>query len=96
MRQESESALNEIALALERHTSWKLRIESYTDNIGDERFNLELSKRRAEAVIRELIAHHHTGGSRLTASGFGSSNSKEPGDTLEGRARNRRVELVLQ
>jgi outer membrane protein OmpA-like peptidoglycan-associated protein len=96
MRQESQTALEEIAAALARNASWTLNIGDCTDNTGGDRFNLELSGHRAEAVKRELVTRYHIADSRLTTAGFGASKAKESDDTLEGRARNRRVELVLR
>jgi outer membrane protein OmpA-like peptidoglycan-associated protein len=96
IRADSEPVLKEIADALKAHPEWTLRVEGHTDNIGGDAFNLDLSKRRAEAVKQELVTHHETSPARLSTAGFGASRPKESNDTLEGRARNRRVELVRQ
>jgi len=96
IRPESEMALKEIAESLARNPSWKLRVEGHTDNIGTSDFNMDLSQRRAEAVKEELVTNYNVAASRLTTQGFGASQPKESNDTLEGRARNRRVELVRQ
>jgi outer membrane protein OmpA-like peptidoglycan-associated protein len=71
-------------------------VEGHTDNIGGDEYNLDLSQRRAEAVTLVLVTRYHTTGDRLTPQGFGASRPKEPNDTLAGRARNRRVELVRE
>jgi len=96
IRPESEPVLEEIADALQRNPSWKLSIEGHTDKIGNDAYNLGLSDRRAAAVKQALAERYKIAGSRLTTAGFGASRPKEPNDTLEGRARNRRVELVRQ
>lgn len=96
IRPESEPVLREIALALNKNPAWKLSIEGHTDNVGSDSYNLDLSRHRAEAVRRSLIEQYRISAERLTSAGFGASRPREPNDTLEGRARNRRVELVRQ
>jgi outer membrane protein OmpA-like peptidoglycan-associated protein len=94
IRDESEPTLREIAAVMTRHPEWKLGIEGHTDSIGSDAFNLDLSQRRAAAVKYALTANRSVNGQRLTTAGFGESRPKDRNDTLEGRARNRRVELV--
>ena len=94
IRPESEPVLKEIADALAKNPAWKLRVEGHTDNVGGQAYNTELSNRRAAAVKQALAERYHVSADRLTTAGFGASRPKEPNDTLEGRARNRRVELV--
>jgi outer membrane protein OmpA-like peptidoglycan-associated protein len=94
IRPESEPVLKQIADALAKNPSWKLRVEGHTDNIGSDASNLELSLHRAEAVKQALVDRYRVQPDRLTTAGFGASRPEESNDTLEGRARNRRVELV--
>jgi outer membrane protein OmpA-like peptidoglycan-associated protein len=96
IKPESDPVLREIADALNHNPAWKLRVEGHTDNIGGDDYNLDLSQRRAEAVKLALVTRYHISADRLTPKGFGASRPKEPNDTLAGRARNRRVELVRQ
>jgi outer membrane protein OmpA-like peptidoglycan-associated protein len=96
IKPESEPVLREIADALNHNPSWKLRVEGHTDNIGGDEYNLDLSQRRAEAVKSALVNRYHIAAVRLTPKGFGATRPKEPNDTLAGRARNRRVELVRE
>jgi outer membrane protein OmpA-like peptidoglycan-associated protein len=96
IKPESEPVLREIADALNHNPTWKLRVEGHTDNIGGDDYNLNLSQRRAEAVKLALVTRYHIGAERLTPKGFGATRPKEPNDTLAGRARNRRVELVRE
>jgi outer membrane protein OmpA-like peptidoglycan-associated protein len=96
IKPESEPVLREIADALTHNLAWKLRVEGHTDNIGGDQYNLDLSQRRAEAVKLALVTRYHITADRLTPQGFGASRPKEPNDTLAGRARNRRVELVRE
>lgn len=90
----SEPALAAIARVLERHGDWTLRIEGHTDDVGGATANAELSRQRAEVVRTALIARHGVSPDRLSAAGFGAARPRETNTTLEGRARNRRVELV--
>lgn len=96
IKPESEPVLREIADALTHNPAWKLRVEGHTDNIGGDQYNLDLSQRRAEAVKLALVTRYHIAANRLTPQGFGATRPKEPNDTLAGRARNRRVELVRE
>jgi outer membrane protein OmpA-like peptidoglycan-associated protein len=94
IREESEPTLKEIAAVLKKHVDWRLGIEGHTDSIASDSFNLDLSRRRAAAVKDALVKRHGVAAARLTTAGFGESRPKDTNDTLEGRARNRRVELV--
>jgi outer membrane protein OmpA-like peptidoglycan-associated protein len=94
IREESDSTLQDIATVLGRHPDWKLAIEGHTDSIASDRFNLELSQRRAAAVKTALTGTYAIGAGRLMTAGYGESRPVDRNDTPEGRARNRRVELV--
>ncbi len=94
IREESEPTLEEIAEVMRRHPDWKLSIEGHTDSIASDAYNLTLSQRRAAAVKLALVLKKSVADGRLTTAGFGESRPKDGNDTLEGRARNRRVELV--
>ena len=96
IREESEPTLREIAEVLRRNPDWRLSIEGHTDNVASDRYNLDLSSRRAAAVKSALGTKFGIAGQRLATSGAGESRPQEPNDTAEGRARNRRVELVRQ
>jgi len=96
LRPESDPTLAEIARILHSHSSWKLNVGGHTDNIGSDNYNLDLSKRRAEAVKEALETRYHVARERLNPSGFGAAQPIESNKTVEGRARNRRVELVRE
>jgi outer membrane protein OmpA-like peptidoglycan-associated protein len=96
IRPESEPVLKEIVQAMTDNPDWKLTVEGHTDNIGGDAYNLNLSKRRAAAVKDALFTRYHIAADRLSTNGFGSSRPVETNDTLEGRARNRRVELTRE
>jgi outer membrane protein OmpA-like peptidoglycan-associated protein len=96
IREESEPTLKEIAEVLRRHPDWKLRVGGHTDGIGGDKYNLDLSSRRAAGVKDALVKRYKVATGRLGTAGFGKSQPKDTNDTIEGRARNRRVELVRQ
>jgi outer membrane protein OmpA-like peptidoglycan-associated protein len=96
LQPESSAVLDEVAALLRRHPDWRLRIAGYTDNVGAESDNQRLSEERARAVKDELVRRLGGGDDRLDAAGYGESQPRETNDTLAGRARNRRVELIRQ
>jgi outer membrane protein OmpA-like peptidoglycan-associated protein len=96
LRPESNKVLSEIAKVMHDHPDWKLNVEGHTDNVGGDKSNLELSKHRAAAVVGALTADYAINADRFSAAGFGASRPVDTNETIEGRARNRRVELVRQ
>jgi outer membrane protein OmpA-like peptidoglycan-associated protein len=96
VKPESDVVLRQIADVLHDHPDWKLTIAGHTDNIGAADFNMDLSKRRAAAVKDALVSRYGIDGGRLSTTGYGASRPVASNDTLEGRARNRRVELQRQ
>jgi outer membrane protein OmpA-like peptidoglycan-associated protein len=96
LRPESDPVLKEISEALTNNPDWKIKIDGHTDNKGADDYNLRLSQRRAESVKQALITTYGITEDRLTPEGFGASRPKAPNDTPEGRALNRRVELIKE
>ena len=96
LKPESAPVLKEIADAMTHNPDWKLTVEGHTDNIGGDTYNLDLSKRRAASVKQALVSRYNIAPDRLLTGGYGASRPVETNDTLEGRARNRRVELVRE
>lgn len=94
IREESEPTLHEIAEVLRRNPDWSLAVEGHTDNVASDAYNLDLSTRRAASVKTALVSRLGIAAARLTSTGLGESRPQDRNDTLEGRARNRRVELV--
>jgi outer membrane protein OmpA-like peptidoglycan-associated protein len=95
IRPVSEPVLKEIAQAMADRPSWKLTITGHTDNIGGHKYNQELSQRRSAAVKKALVDRYRVDPNRLSTGGAGDYAPIDTNDTLEGRARNRRVELTL-
>jgi OmpA-OmpF porin, OOP family len=96
IKPESAPVIKQIAQALEKNPNLKLLIEGHTDSVGDAAHNMDLSKRRAEAVKTVLVAQFNVDASRLSSAGLGSTKPVDSNDTPQGRAQNRRVELVKQ
>jgi len=96
IRTESAPILEEIADVLRRNPDWTLSVAGHTDNVGGDAYNLDLSRRRSEAVRRTLVDRYGIAATRLTTAGYGAAAPKDTNETPEGRARNRRVELVRQ
>jgi len=90
----SDPALDAVSKLLAKHADWTFAIEGHTDNIGGDAANRTLSTQRAESVRAALVSRFHVAPARLSAAGFGATRPREPNTTIEGRARNRRVELV--
>lgn len=96
IRPESAQAIGEIAKLLKSDGSLKIYVVGHTDNVGGVDNNIRLSKDRADAVIQELVRNHGISQTRLIGYGCGLFAPVAPNDTDEGRAKNRRVELVKQ
>ncbi|HET7841482.1 MAG TPA: OmpA family protein, partial [Terriglobia bacterium] len=96
LRPESAPVLKEISDALKNNPNWKIKIDGHTDNVGGDAYNMQLSQRRAEAVKQALISEYGITADRMSPEGFGASRPKATNSTIEGRALNRRVELVRE
>ncbi len=96
IKSESDDALQNIAEYLSAHSDKKYIIVGHSDNIGDFEANLKLSKERAEAVKNELVSKYSVKAEQLIAYGDGQTAPVSTNSTKEGRAKNRRVEIVEQ
>lgn len=95
VKSESDATLVEVAKLLQQSAGLKLIVAGHTDNVGDFASNMDLSRRRAEAVVKALAARG-VAASRLNPQGLGPCSPVASNDDDAGRARNRRVELVKQ
>ena len=96
LRPGSSTALDSIGGALARMPGVRVEIRGYTDSIGPASYNEDLSRRRAETVRDYLLQHFPSlDGSRFTVTGFGESDPVASNATSAGRARNRRVMLIV-
>jgi outer membrane protein OmpA-like peptidoglycan-associated protein len=94
LKPESNPALIEIAKLLNQNPSMKLYVVGHTDMVADLATNMKLSQARAQAVVNALVTQHGIAGARLTPFGAGPYAPVASNKTEEGRAKNRRVELV--
>ena len=94
IKPESAPVLAEIARLLDSRPSLTLLVVGHTDNQGEFEFNMNLSSQRASAVVRYLVDTHGVDAARLQSAGVGYLAPVATNDTPDGRARNRRVELV--
>jgi outer membrane protein OmpA-like peptidoglycan-associated protein len=93
IRPESQAIVAQITALLKSHPDLKLRVEGHTDNAGDARSNQTLSVARAKSVVAALV-QSGVAPARLTAAGYGQDKPVADNANDDGRARNRRVELV--
>ena len=93
IKPESQPIIDQIVDMLNQNKELKISIEGHTDNIGAESANQSLSENRAKAVMDE-ISLKGIAKSRLTSKGWGSSKPIADNGTEEGKAENRRVEIV--
>jgi outer membrane protein OmpA-like peptidoglycan-associated protein len=92
----SETTLREMAKLLKENLQLKVYIVGHTDNVGGLRHNMDLSQRRAEAVVQALMTRYNVDLQRIVSKGVGPFAPVTSNKTKDGRARNRRVELVEQ
>jgi outer membrane protein OmpA-like peptidoglycan-associated protein len=94
LKPESEPAIDEIIKLLTGNPALKVYIVGHTDMVGDAASNVKLSQARAQSVVAALVSKHGIAASRLIAFGNGPFAPIATNKSDEGRAKNRRVELV--
>ena len=94
VKPESKDTLDQIAKLLSSSPSLKLLVVGHTDNVGEFGANMDLSKRRADAVIAALAGQYKVDRKRLTPVGVSFASPVAPNTSDDGKAKNRRVELV--
>jgi large repetitive protein len=95
IQERSFKLLDEVVTVLEAATYiTKLRVEGHTDSVGNDKKNLDLSKRRA-ASVRTYLVEHGVDAARLESDGFGESKAVADNKAAEGRAQNRRVDFMI-
>jgi len=96
VKSDSEPTLEEIARLLRQNPDLSLYVVGHTDDVGALEYNMDLSQRRAKAVVETLVSKYGVDAKRLKAYGVGSLAPVVSNSTEDGRAKNRRVELVKQ
>jgi outer membrane protein OmpA-like peptidoglycan-associated protein len=93
--------LEKAIIFVKKYPGSHIILEGHTDNLGTDKYNLELSQKRAEAVRQHLIQAGAVAEARISATGFGSARPVAPNktndgkDNPDGRAQNRRVEIII-
>ena len=95
IKAESQKIIDQIVQMLKDNPDLKINIEGHTDNVGSVESNQTLSEKRAEAVMKAIIAMGIESG-RLSSKGWGQTKPIADNKTEEGRSKNRRVEIVKQ
>ena len=94
LRPESFPELDRIVELMTERPTMQIEISGHTDNVGTDEYNMNLSQRRANAVVAYLKQKNMDSG-RMTVQSFGESSPVDSNETAEGRKRNRRVEFKI-
>ena len=91
---DSRPVLTAVAADLKKYKRLKIELQGHTDSTGSDKYNLQLSQRRAQSV-RDFLVSEGVGEQQLTAKGYGESEPVADNKTEEGRAKNRRVIMMV-
>ena len=94
LTEDSHAGIQILADFLKRNPELKVELAGHTDDIGNEKYNLQLSDDRAN-VVREALIAKGIDANRMTAKGYGASKPLKPNDSDEHRALNRRTEMII-
>lgn len=94
LKESGQRAVGQLAAFLQDYPERQVLVEGHTDNSGSDRLNLELSRRRAEAVKAALM-EEGIAGNRVRTEGLGSAYPVAENNTTAGRQQNRRVEIII-
>lgn len=94
LNKDSKESLDKLIKILLEYPKTNIVIEGHTDSVGNDIYNMDLSRRRASSVVDYLIKNN-VSSNRLTMKYFGENQPKYDNGTAEGRAKNRRVELAI-
>ena len=92
---EDKQKLDELAQSVASMKHYALEVQGYTDKTGTKDYNLELSRRRADSVVRYLTEVHNVPLVKIHMLGYGPDQPAQPNNTREGRKENRRVEVRI-
>jgi OOP family OmpA-OmpF porin len=87
--------VNSVGEYMNKYPTTTAVIEGHTDNVGGHDYNMKLSQRRAENVVKYLVEKFGIDRSRLTAKGYGSTRRIAYNNTPEGRQKNRRINAII-
>jgi outer membrane protein OmpA-like peptidoglycan-associated protein len=89
------TTLVEVGRLLKEDQNTLVELHGHTDAVGPARYNLQLSRERAAAVVRHLVKNYGIGANRISLVGFGKETPSSDNGTTEGRAQNRRVDVTV-
>ena len=92
---EAKSVLDQLKIALEDFKGTQYQISSYTDNIGAQRMNIEISELRAKTILNYLNEHSNYLSNKMTSVGYGEDNPIADNKNFEGRRKNNRIEIII-
>lgn len=95
LSEEARQQLDQIAQRIKEGQRVMVEVQGFTDKSGDPQYNLELSRKRADAVVRYLTVEHDIPLYRISLLGLGAESPAADNNTREGRAQNRRVEVRI-
>ncbi len=96
LKVESKAHLDSLSQIIMNLRPQKITVVGHTDNIGSAEYNLELSQKRAEAIINQIMLRINSEGIHFEAKGLGETNPIASNDSESGRTKNRRVEIILE
>jgi len=96
LRESAKVGLMKLGLLIDRNPALHCWIEGHTDLIGGDEFNLDLSRRRADAVKEYLVRSLRIDGAKIHTAGFGKRQPLVPGGSITEQAQNRRVEIKMR
>ena len=88
--------IKKVADFMKQYPGTTATIEGHTDNVGKEAYNVKLSQKRADAIVKYLVAKFKIDKSRLKAVGYGPKKPVASNETAEGKQQNRRVEAQIE
>lgn len=95
LKEEAKLELEKIASVLKKYSNREIRISGHTDNSGGEEYNRKLSRERALSVLKELRDKQDLDEKRMSYEGYGKSKPIADNSSLEGRQKNRRVDITI-
>jgi OOP family OmpA-OmpF porin len=95
IRPEFNEELDQLGKFMQTRPDTYVVIDGYSDSLGSTEYNMLLSRRRAEGVADYLMNNHNIGSDRMVVLWYGKANPVASNETAEGRAKNRRVEMVV-
>jgi OOP family OmpA-OmpF porin len=96
VRPEAHDDATKIADSMKKYSKANVLLEGHTDSKGNEDYNMNLSKRRAESVKNYLVENFNVDASRISTAGYGKSNPVSTNDTPAGQQKNRRVVVIIE